>query len=90
MPNNDEWRAYMVTASALLGEARVPAALAITDGGGPNSAQRATLARAAAGYSTLHGAAITNSAMVHGILTALNWTIGGQFKASRLLSSMMR
>lgn len=77
-PTTAEWDACLATARALLGagESTPLRALAISDGGGPTSRQRAQAAEVAAGHE-LRWALISSSRFARGIGSALSWLVGG-------------
>lgn len=74
-PDAEEWRSCIVAGEAAAKIARgAMHAFVITDGGGPDSAQRKELARALLGlHIQLSAHVFTNSARVRGISTALRW-----------------
>jgi hypothetical protein len=78
-PTNDEWEQYLQTVLSggrlYGGDLTLCRQLVITDGGGPNSAQRAMAQKAA---EQMNGAAmpvavVSSSMFVRGIVTAFNW-----------------
>lgn len=78
-PSNDEWNNYIqavVSAKrAYGGDLLRCCQLVLTDGGGPNSAQRAAAQKAAAQVNgeAMPVAVVSSSTLVRGIVTAFNW-----------------
>jgi hypothetical protein len=71
-PTSDEWNAYVDTAKALSQMIAKPAALTVTEGGAPNTVQRAQINDLLAGR-TFPAAIVSKSTFVRGIVTALSW-----------------
>jgi hypothetical protein len=76
-PDAREWAAY-IKDFVDIGDRwgwypKLVGGLAITDGGGPNTLQRADVNRVTKANPQIRGAAVTNSVMVRGIVTALSW-----------------
>jgi hypothetical protein len=78
-PSNDEWKTYIDTVldggRRFGGDLRQCRQLVLSDGGGPNSAQRQLAQKAA---EQMNGAAmpvavVSSSTFVRGIVTAFNW-----------------
>jgi hypothetical protein len=79
-PSNEEWEDYIrivLHAARLFGEdMAVVRQILVTDGGGPNPAQRAAIVKATEhirGAPSVPRAVISSSKFVRGIVTALNW-----------------
>jgi hypothetical protein len=70
-PSSSEWDSYLKEHQRLASEKRKVSILVVTEGGGPNSAQRAALKELVA--SDLRTAIVTGSVAVRGIVTAFNW-----------------
>lgn len=75
-PSDEEWEEYLGHIQAarelLNGGHGGVAGLAVTDGGAPNAAQRKRLAEIVRGWEPI-GAVVSESLLVHGIVTALSW-----------------
>jgi hypothetical protein len=74
-PDAAEWQDFVAAVSTTMTSAtdRV-CAFAVSEGGGPNSAQRRALADAfGMGKAPPHTRVFTNSAFVRGIVTAIEW-----------------
>lgn len=73
-PNDPEWDEYMVVLkeAARIGGVERARSLVITEGGAPNSAQRKKVNELLSGRAGLC-AVISDSAIVRGVVTALNW-----------------
>jgi hypothetical protein len=95
VPSAEEWARYMedyVRAGVEVGWSKVlVGGLALTDGGGPSSAQRAqVVAQLTRPHPHIRGAVVTRSSFVRGIVAALNW-LNANIKAyspHRLLDAM--
>jgi hypothetical protein len=78
-PSNDEWKTYIDTVidggKRFGGDLRLCRQLVLSDGGGPNSAQRAMAQKAAEQMNgaQMPVAVVSASAFVRGIVTAFNW-----------------
>jgi hypothetical protein len=78
-PSNEEWNSYMQTVVAAgrahSGDLMRCRQLVMTDGGGPNSAQRAAAQKTAAQVNgeAMPVAVVSSSTLVRGIVTAFNW-----------------
>ena len=78
-PTNDEWESYIKTVlrggKLYGGDLTLCRQLVLTDGGGPNSAQRAVAQKAAEqmGGAAMPVAVVSSSTFVRGIVTAFNW-----------------
>lgn len=78
-PSNDEWNNYIQTVVAAGrghgGDLMRCRQLVMTDGGGPNSAQRAAAQKTAAQVNgeAMPVAVVSSSTLVRGIVTAFNW-----------------
>jgi hypothetical protein len=70
-PTVEEWNAYCAKVEATLHRTK-PRGIALTDGGGPNAAQRNQINELLAGREA-PSAVVTDSLMVRGIVTALSW-----------------
>src|SRR5690242_20596822 len=70
-PLTDEWDEYIREHQRLAREGRRVSILVFTEGGAPNSAQRAALKAAVTG--DLKTAIVTGSVAVRGVVTAFNW-----------------
>ena len=86
-PSDEEWDALLEKLPRFAEEARrtgsLPrGALIVSDGGAPNPRQRKELARVtwATGLAGLPKAVVTSSALVRGVVTALNW-LGSETRA---------
>jgi hypothetical protein len=81
-PSKDEWERYLRMTAEVIEESHGNyVGLAVTDGGAPNSAQRAALVPLAKKAPEVRGAAITNSILVRGIMTAMSWLLNPNFKS---------
>lgn len=80
MPSDEEWEQYLETLAQACKRHGDPSSLrrlVLSDGGGPSSAQRAALVKAAEripGAARMPGAVVSSSTFVRGIVTALNWS----------------
>ena len=78
-PTNEEWKTYIDTVldggKHFGGDLRLCRQLVLSDGGGPNSAQRAMAQKAAEQMNgtQMPVAVVSASAFVRGIVTAFNW-----------------
>jgi hypothetical protein len=70
-PQPQEWEAYLAMHVRLAEEGRKVAILVITEGGAPNSAQRAAL-KAAVPHDA-KTAILTSNVAIRGVVTAFNW-----------------
>lgn len=79
-PNEEEWQAYLKlvhhAGSTKGGDMSRIRSLVVTDGGGPNAAQRKELTEVLQklrGWKDSPGAVVSASPVVRGIVTVLNW-----------------
>lgn len=78
-PSKEEWDAYLALASAGMkaaGDLSRFSQLVVTDGGGPNAAQRKAsvdLGKKHGDPSLIRGSVVSNSVAVRGIVTAFHW-----------------
>jgi hypothetical protein len=71
-PDQGEWDASMDSAIEKAESGTIACILVFTDGGAPNPLQRARITGSKT-FASLPLAVITDSALVRGVLTALNW-----------------
>lgn len=75
-PSDAEWQEYLACSREMLNHlgARFTqvAGIAVTDGGAPSAAQRHQLIAALGGRHPV-AAVVTNSTLIRGVVTALNW-----------------
>lgn len=72
--NENEWRDYIQFLKANLTPGMQPRCIVVSEGGGPNSAQRQQLNEIIEPYrSVLKVAVLTRSPLARGIVTALSW-----------------
>lgn len=79
-PSDEEWTRYLEVSKTHFGSLR--ASLIITDGGGPNSRQRALLTERYPEFGPVPVAVISDSPLTRGIVTALHW-LGKNIRAYR-------
>lgn len=79
-PSDEEWARYLEASKSHLGFLR--ASLIITDGGGPNSRQRALLTERYPEFGPVPVAVVSDSPLTRGIVTALHW-LGKNIRAFR-------
>ena len=73
-PTDQEWDTYIRFLRQNVVPGVTPRSLVITDGGGPNSAQRTKLTELVAEHAgEIKIAVVTSSAVVRGIFTAMSW-----------------
>lgn len=76
-PADDEWGPYIEALRDLVTRVGEITVLVVTDGGGPNSVQRAELNERVLAGRTMLGAVVTESRIARGIVTALSWFNSG-------------
>jgi hypothetical protein len=79
-PSDEEWARYLEVSKTHFGSLR--ASVIITDGGGPNSRQRALLIERYPEFGPVPVAVVSDSAITRGIVTALHW-LGKNIRAFR-------
>ena len=79
-PSDEEWTRYLEVSKQHLGSVR--ASLIVTDGGGPNSRQRALLTERYPEFGPVPVAVVSDSPLTRGIVTALHW-LGKNIRAFR-------
>ncbi len=79
-PSDDEWARYLEVSKTHFGSLR--ASVVITEGGGPNSRQRALLTERYPEFGPVPVAVVSDSPMTRGIVTALHW-LGKNIRAFR-------
>lgn len=81
-PTDQEWDTYIRFLRQNIVPGVTPRSLVITEGGGPNSAQRTKLTELVAEHSgDLKIAVVTSSAVVRGIFTAMSWFATFNYRA---------
>lgn len=81
-PTDQEWDSYIRFLRQNIVPGVTPRSLVITDGGGPNSAQRTKLTELVSEHSgEVKIAVVTGSAVVRGIFTAMSWFATFNYRA---------
>lgn len=81
-PTDQEWDFYIRFLRENIVPGVAPRSLVITDGGGPNSAQRTKLTELVAEHAgEIKIAVVTASAVVRGIFTAMSWFATFNYRA---------
>ena len=81
-PTDQEWDSYIRFLRQNVVPGVAPRSLVVTDGGGPNSAQRTKLTELVAEHSgDVKIAVVTASAVVRGIFTAMSWFATFNYRA---------
>lgn len=81
-PTDHEWDSYIRFLRENLVPGVAPRSLVITDGGGPNSAQRTRLTELISEHAgEIKIAVVTSSAVVRGIFTAMSWFATFNYRA---------
>lgn len=81
-PTDHEWDTYIRFLRQNIVPGVAPRSLVITDGGGPNSAQRTKLTELVAEHAgEIKIAVVTSSAVVRGIFTAMSWFATFNYRA---------
>ncbi|HKU42739.1 MAG TPA: hypothetical protein VJR89_31490 [Polyangiales bacterium] len=75
-PTAEEWQTHCLNIEQVRNDTR--GVLVYTEGGGPSTGQRKEMRAALQGLAPPPSAILTDSALVRGIVTALNWTFGGE------------
>lgn len=79
-PSDEEWARYLEVSKFYFEDLR--GSLIITDGGGPNSRQRALLTERYPEFGPVPVAVVSDSPLTRGIVTALRW-LGKNIRAFR-------